>query len=107
MRIVICLLLVSLNVVYAFDSHEGEFQTNFSSNTQDSTQDKSISSNDSSHEGVPQDLAMHSCHLGHCGFVIASYEMTNENIESCNFSSKNLGTPFPFIDTEIRPPILS
>lgn len=105
-RMVICFLLISLNVFYAFESHSSENLVPHSS-------DLSITAefhhegpcSEGNHGEVPANE--HACHLGHCSFIVSAFLIPFKVLKIQQVSSNPLGVVSPFIDEEIRPPIFS
>ena len=105
-KFLISFLLVSLNVLYAFESHSSENLVPHSS-------DLSITAefhhegpcSEGNHGEVPANE--HACHLGQCSFIVSAYLIPFEVLKIQQVSSNPLGVVSPFIDEEIRPPIFS
>ena len=106
-RLLICLLLVSMNVIYAFESHSSELESVLRSNTDYSTQALDlVHRGDDSSKAQAGDL-IHFCHLGHCGFTLKTYSFNYLTMTTSKESSYYFAKPFVFIDEELRPPIFS
>jgi|TARA_B100000749_G_scaffold280077_2_gene274677 hypothetical protein len=106
-RTIICFLLISLNVVYAFENHEGEFQGVVESHMQISNEFHSADADDPYSDHSKHPAGEHTCHLGHCNFYISSFQFVARIVVTSTFFSKEVDVPSPFIDEETRPPIFS
>ena len=106
-KILISFLLISLNVLYAFESHSKEAPishgTDFSI-TAEFHHDGPCSEGNHSGE-APTDE--HACHLGHCSFVVSTFLLAFKAPVDYQVFSYLTGVVSPFIDEEIRPQIFS
>ena len=106
-RSIICFLLISLNVAYAFENHEGEFPDTLESATQISHEFHVSDVDDpcGNHSQFPLDE--HACHLGHCSFYLSAFQFTMRTVVVSPFFTHYDDVSAPFIDEEVRPPIFS
>ena len=90
-----------------FESHEADLMNGTSSDTSLVAQLHTDSSCDNSKHETNAPKSCHSCHLAHCGFTINAYYISITNTNIVSFFIYSRFVPLPFLDEEVRPPILA
>ena len=106
-RILVCFLLISLNVFYAFENHSGESDVKYETSTNITAQFHANAPCADHDEHTQGPIADHPCHLGHCGFTVSSYVLSFKVLQITQNFPDNKKAPSPFIDEDVRPPIFS
>ena len=106
-RVLISLLLISLNLLYVFEAHSRDVSTTSNDSSSVSFElhyEDACPGEDHGHD-APEPT--HECHLGHCSFILSSFFVQFKVFNIVQSYTSNQSVASPYLDDELRPPIFS